>query len=59
MKGIKLEYKNSQSNTLTILSKNCKGKWFSTSKNARFSKFLVLCIILFERVFEGKKSRNE
>jgi len=41
------------------LSQNCKGKLFFTSKSARFTNFFVLNIILFERVFEGKKIRNE
>jgi len=36
------------------LSKNCKVKWFLTSKSARFSKFFVLHIILFERVLKVK-----
>jgi len=41
------------------LSKNCTGKWFFLSKSAKFSKFFLLCIILFEKAFEGKKIRNE
>jgi uncharacterized membrane protein len=37
------------------LSKNCKGKRFFTSRNARFFNFCVFSITLLERVFEDKK----
>ncbi len=34
---------------------NCRGKWFFTTKNVRFSKNNLVHIIVFERLFEHKK----
>jgi hypothetical protein len=43
----------------TLQPYTVREKGFFPSKNARFSKFFVLYITLFERVFKDKKSRNE
>jgi hypothetical protein len=57
MKGMKLEYKNVRSHTLAIHSP--KIIRVHGTLYAKSTKFFVLHIILFEKVFESKKFRIE
>jgi hypothetical protein len=60
MKGIKHEDKNARSNTSTMHSpKNIKANGFLQAKVQDSPKKFVFCNILFERVLEDKKIRNE